>query len=103
MRDVPAAGYYRPGRARNITSGGGGKLHEVTEPGGVLRLVSGGGPAGSPGLTGSWVQRPPAASATAAAIDCAVAWTGVPATRTVGVASTPSAMARAVTYGAQSR
>jgi hypothetical protein len=49
------------------------------------------------------VQRYPVASATAAAMDRASGLTAVPATRTVGVASTLSAAARAVTYGAQSR
>lgn len=42
-------------------------------------------------------QRPPAARATAAAIGRACGLTASPATRTVGVASTPAAMARAVT------
>jgi hypothetical protein len=36
--DVPAFRYDHPGGAGNITSGRGGKLGEVTEPGGVLRL-----------------------------------------------------------------
>jgi hypothetical protein len=38
VRDVPAFGYHHPGRAGNVTSSRGGKLHEVTKPGGVLRL-----------------------------------------------------------------
>ena len=49
------------------------------------------------------VQRRSVIPATTAAIDRASGLTTVPATRTVGVASTPSAVARAVTYGAQSR
>ncbi len=54
-------------------------------------------------LSGGGVQRSRAASATAAAMDRASGLTAAPATRTVGVASTLSAAARAVTYGAQSR
>ena len=38
VRDVPAVGYDHPGGAGDITSGCGGKLGEVTESGGVLRL-----------------------------------------------------------------
>jgi hypothetical protein len=38
MRDVPAAGHQDPRRARNVTTGRGGELHEVAEPGAVLRL-----------------------------------------------------------------
>jgi len=38
VRDVPALGYDHPGGAGDVTSGRGGKLHEVTECGGVRRL-----------------------------------------------------------------
>ena len=48
-------------------------------------------------------QRFPAAAVTAAVIACESARTTVPATRTVGVAWTPRAVARAVTYDGQSR
>lgn len=43
------------------------------------------------------VQRPPVASATAAPIHRASGLTAEPATKTVGVTSTPSAVGRAVT------
>ncbi len=45
----------------------------------------------------------PAAFLTAAVIACGSGWTAVPATTTVGVASTPRAVARAVTYGGHCR
>src|SRR5580658_2085248 len=38
VRDMPAFGHHHPRRVRNVTGGLGGKRHEVTEPGGVLRL-----------------------------------------------------------------
>lgn len=40
MRDMPAVGNHHPRRAGNVTSGRGGKLREVTEPGGVLRRLT---------------------------------------------------------------
>ena len=54
-------------------------------------------------MAASVSQRPPCAAATAALIGPASGLTSAPATRTVGVASTPSAAARAVTYVGQSR
>lgn len=48
-------------------------------------------------------QGRPFALATAALIACASGLTAVPATSTVGVELTPMSMARAVTYGGQSR
>jgi hypothetical protein len=49
------------------------------------------------------LHRPRGACVTAALIAFGSGWTAVPATATVGVASTPSAVARAVTYDGQSR